>query len=83
MNCRLMISAYCTWHRCIRVHVALWFSYHFLQVRRLNPIALRKAKIVHNFGLSECNRVNVCGTVFAFLVNELGQLGEVAGGWVR
>ena len=21
-----------------------------------NPIALRKAKIVHNFGLSECNR---------------------------
>ena len=24
----------------------------------LNPIALRKAKIVCNFGLSECNRVN-------------------------
>ena len=24
----------------------------------LNPIALRKAKIVYNFGLSECNRVN-------------------------
>ena len=23
-----------------------------------NPIALRKAKIVYNFGLSECNRVN-------------------------
>ena len=23
----------------------------------LNPIALRKAKIVYNFGLSECNRV--------------------------
>ena len=23
----------------------------------LNPIALRKAKIVWNFGLSECNRV--------------------------
>ena len=23
----------------------------------INPIALRKAKIVHNFGLSECNRV--------------------------
>ena len=23
-----------------------------------NPIALRKAKIVCNFGLSECNRVN-------------------------
>ena len=25
----------------------------------LNPTALRKAKIVCNFGLSECNRVNV------------------------
>ena len=25
----------------------------------LNPIALRKAKIVYNFGLSECNRVTV------------------------
>ena len=24
----------------------------------INPIALRKAKIVCNFGLSECNRVN-------------------------
>ena len=26
---------------------------------RFNPITLRKAKIVHNFGLSECNRVKV------------------------
>ena len=25
----------------------------------INPIALRKAKIVCNFGLSECNRVKV------------------------
>ena len=24
----------------------------------MNPTALRKAKIVYNFGLSECNRVN-------------------------
>ena len=24
----------------------------------INPIALRKAKIVYNFGLFECNRVN-------------------------
>ena len=24
-----------------------------------NPIALKKAKIVYNFGLSECNRVNL------------------------
>ena len=23
----------------------------------LNPVALRKAKIVYNFGLSDCNRV--------------------------
>ena len=26
----------------------------------INPIALRKAKIVCNFGLSECNRVKGC-----------------------
>ena len=25
-----------------------------------NPIALRKVKIVYNFGLSECNRVKSC-----------------------
>ena len=25
----------------------------------VNPIALRKAKIVYNFGFSECNRVNI------------------------
>ena len=28
-------------------------------LRYVNPIALRKAKIVCNFGLSECNRVKV------------------------
>ena len=27
--------------------------------KTLNPIALRKAKIVCNFGLSECNRVKL------------------------
>ena len=27
-------------------------------VPTLNPTTLRKAKIVYNFGLSECNRVN-------------------------
>ena len=26
-----------------------------------NPIALSKAKIVYNFGLSECNRVHIWG----------------------
>ena len=25
-------------------------------LKHINPIALRKAKIVFNFGLSECNR---------------------------
>ena len=25
--------------------------------KRINPIALRKAKIVYEFGLSECNRI--------------------------
>ena len=28
-----------------------------LEIQTFNPIALRKAKIVCNFGLSECNRV--------------------------
>ena len=26
---------------------------------RFNPVALRKAKIVYNFGLSECNKVKI------------------------
>ena len=29
----------------------------FVCTGRLNPIALRNAKIVYNFGLSECSRV--------------------------
>ena len=29
----------------------------------INPIALRKAKIVYNFGLSECSRVNESGRI--------------------
>ena len=32
--------------------LAVLITYH------INPIALRKAKIVYKFGLSECNRVN-------------------------
>ena len=33
-----------------------------------NPSALRKAKIVYYFGLSECNRVNgISGIIFIFL----------------
>ena len=32
---------------------------HFLKFSTFNPFALRKAKIVYNFGLSECKRVKV------------------------
>ena len=32
----------------------VWIDGYF----EFNPIALTKAKTVHNFGLSECNRVN-------------------------
>ena len=28
-------------------------------MQHINPIALRKAKIVYNFGLSGCNRVKI------------------------
>ena len=31
-----------------------------------NPIASRKAKIVYNFGLSECNRVKVYSSYNTF-----------------
>ena len=30
-----------------------------MHTKKFNPIALRKAKIVCNFGLSECNRDNI------------------------
>ena len=32
-----------------------WYIVHMIAY--FNPIALRKAKIVYKFGLSECNRV--------------------------
>ena len=34
-----------------------FFLMYFHPFSFINPIALRKAKIVYNFGLSECNRV--------------------------
>ena len=37
---------------------ARWHITHCNKRFNLNPIALRKAKIVYNFGLSECNGVN-------------------------
>ena len=48
----------------------LLYQFHFLIYQKnylrcalkcelsVNPIALRKAKIAFNFGLSECNRIN-------------------------
>ena len=35
----------------------LWHPLQHQCLHRINPIALRKAKIVYNFGFSECNRV--------------------------
>ena len=35
----------------------------------INPIALRKAKIVCNFGLSECNRVKGCALLVCTSLN--------------
>ena len=38
-----------------------WIKLSSTDYKDLNPIALRKAKIVWNFGPSECNRVKVNG----------------------
>ena len=37
----------------------------------VNPIALRKAKTVYNFGLSECNGVKVNGFFFRGINSEI------------
>ena len=42
-------------------------AFNSIALSAFNPIALRKAKIVCNFGLSECNRVNVA---FVFLFRQ-------------
>ena len=39
---------------------------HKITAVNINPIALRKAKIVCNFGLSECNRVKRLGLINIF-----------------
>ena len=55
-----------------------WSNYHktpkvvkqkfwFGDFQEFNPIALRKAEVVYNFGLSECNRVNDNSTSFTSL----------------
>ena len=50
-------------------HFYLCFSFYAKPVSMINvtanPIALRKAKIVCNFGLSECNRVKMNGCTFS------------------
>ena len=43
----------------------IWFRASQKSVTPLNPIALRKAKIVCNFGLSECNKVKT-GLIVVF-----------------
>ena len=35
----------------------LYLPLQVLSCLKFNPVALRKAKIVYNFGLSECNKV--------------------------
>ena len=42
--------------------------YIFLFFHIFNPIALRKKKIVNNFGLSECSRVNIF-TLYIFEID--------------
>ena len=37
--------------------INLWFTFRLMKRYLFNPIALRKAKIACNFGLSECSRV--------------------------
>ena len=45
---------------CWKAHTkTVILSMIYLNIDLLNPIALRKAKIVYNFGLSECNRVKM------------------------
>ena len=38
----------------------------FMKEIGVNPIALRKAKIAYNFGLSECNRVKKSQNIYHF-----------------
>ena len=42
----------------VNIHTSTLFLIKTQASEVFNPIALRKAKIVYNFGLSECNRVN-------------------------
>ena len=46
----------------------LWKVRIYSSRPHVNPIALRKAKIVYNFGLSECNRVKELNHSMIFFV---------------
>ena len=39
-------------------HTARVYGWNSMFFSHFNPNALRKAKIVYNFGVSECNKVN-------------------------
>ena len=42
-----------------------------LNLNCFNPIAFRKAKIVYNFGLSECNRVKVFASLHKLFIKSV------------
>ena len=47
------------------LHIGHTQDQQIMCLYHINPIALRKVKIAYNFGLSECNRVNVyANTIF-------------------
>ena len=55
-------------------------SNSFCRITHINPIALRKAKIVYNFGLSECNMVKLClqrSSYFDISSTIIGMLAEL------
>ena len=59
----LHISILLTVRSCIIMNCG--YMYVFCMSKILfNPVALRKAKIAYNFGLSECNRVKPTETLF-------------------
>ena len=48
---------YFPWLQWPHCSIMPWLCCHVVTLYQFNPNALRKAKIVYNFGLSECNRV--------------------------
>ena len=52
--------------KCNSINVVQQRNSDLALLSNFNPIALRKAKIAYNFGLSECNRVKVYGYTCIF-----------------